>query len=417
MKKKVQELIKHPLISGSIVIFSGTLLANVLNFLFNLFVIKNLTKVDYGILQSLISVITLPNMAASSIIPLIVSFGGGYFAKKEFAKIQGLYRQVGTFFFFTGLLLFVIFLFFIPQISQFFHIKNYFLLILTDVILFLVFISVINNALLQAKLAFNYFTFITFMTALLKLLFGVLFVLLGYAVSGAVGALLVSFLLGYLLTFYPLKFLFVKGQKIEKINTRDLLAYGIPSAITILALSSLISTDILLTKHFFKPDMAGDYAGLSLIGRVIFFFTAPIGTVMFPLIVQSYNKKENFTSTFKLSILLVSLPSIVLAIFYYLFPQIVIPIFAKKEYLSIAQYLGFFALFITLYAVVSLLINFYLAIKKTIIALPTVIVALVQAILIWFYHASIVQVIQISFFSTFLLLVMLLLYYPYATKK
>jgi O-antigen/teichoic acid export membrane protein len=138
---------------------------------------------------------------------------------------------------------------------------------------------------------------------------------------------------------------------------------------------------------------------------------------MFPLIVQKYNKKENFTNTFKLSLLLVSLPSICLVIFYYFFPHFVITFFAKKEYLSISQYITLFSIFISMYTLVSLLTNLYLAINKTKIWIPVSIAALAQASLIWFNHQSILDVILISLGTTFLLLIVLLLYYPYATKK
>ena len=54
---------------------------------------------------------------------------------------------------------------------------------------------------------------------------------------------------------------------------------------------------LILVKHFFSPHDAGIYAGLSLIGRVIFFFSAPIASVMFPVIVQKYARKENYENT------------------------------------------------------------------------------------------------------------------------
>jgi O-antigen/teichoic acid export membrane protein len=417
MKQKARQILKHPLISKSIVMFIGTLLANIINFLFNLFMIKSLTKVDYGVLQSLLSIIALTGMAASATIPLLINFGGTYFAKKDYNRIKKLYKIVGKFFFASGLSLFVIFLIFIPNISQFFHIENYPLLILTDFTIFMGYIFIINHALLNAGLKFNFYALLIFLISLLKLIFGIILVLLGFSVSGAIGAILISSIITYILSFIPLSFLFKKQTSSENINTKELLKYGIPSAIVTLGLTSLISTDIILVKHFFGPDIAGEYSGLSLIGKIIFFFSAPIGTVMFPLIVQKYNKKENFTNTFKLSLLLVSLPSICLVIFYYFFPHFVITFFAKKEYLSISQYITLFSIFISMYTLVSLLTNLYLAINKTKIWIPVSIAALAQASLIWFNHQSILDVILISLGTTFLLLIVLLLYYPYATKK
>ena len=142
------KLLKHPLVSGSAIIFVGSFLANVLNFFFNLFVIKHLSKVDYGTLQTIIAIITLPGIAASAILPLIVNFGGKYFSQKEFEKIRGLYNKIVRFFFSSGAIFFIVFLFFIPRIAEFFHIDNYFSLFLADIFILFTFFNTTHTAFL-----------------------------------------------------------------------------------------------------------------------------------------------------------------------------------------------------------------------------------------------------------------------------
>ena len=44
---------------------------------------------------------------------------------------------------------------------------------------------------------------------------------------------------------------------------RDMIKYALPASIAILSLNSLISTDIILVKHFFSAQDAGLYGGLS----------------------------------------------------------------------------------------------------------------------------------------------------------
>ena len=413
----MMKLLKHPLISGSVIIFVGSFLANVLNFFFNLFVIKHLTKVDYGTLQTIIAIITLPGIAAGAILPLIVNFGGKYFSQKEFEKIRGLYYKIIRFFLSSGAIFFIVFLLFIPLIAAFFHIDNYFILFLADIFILFTFFNTTNTAFLQAKLDFKFITFTVFLGSSLKLILGIAFILLGFSVNGAVGALVVSIIIPYFLTFIPLKFLFIRKSKNIKIPTKELLRYGVPSAITVLGLTSLISMDIILAKHFFDPNEGGDYAGLSLMGRVLFFFTAPIGTVMFPLLVQKYEKKENLQGTFILSVLLVAIPSCLLTVIYFLFPHFIISIFTKSDYFILAPYVGLFAVFTTLFSITSLFVNFYLAIKKVKIFIPTVVAAVLQIIGICLFHENIIQIVYTSLIVTFLLLLTLLLYYPYATRK
>jgi O-antigen/teichoic acid export membrane protein len=183
-------------------------------------------------------------------------------------------------------------------------------------------------------------------------------------------------------------------------------------------LISFISTDIILVKHFFDPTQAGLYAGLSLIGRIIFFVSAPIGTVMFPIIVQKHTKGDSFSNTFKMALGLVLIPSLLLSLFYLFYPTFSILFFLKRpEYLSISPLLGLFGFYITFYNVLYLFANFYLSIKKTFIYIPILTGALLQILLITIYHQSFIQIIMISFVLVLLLVIGFLVYYPYATKK
>lgn len=418
MKERIRQIAKHPLISGSIVIFLGTLVANVGNFFFTIFMASHLSVSNYGILASLITLITLPGYAATALSPLINQFAGKAFAEGNIAKVNGLYRKITKFVFLSGFCFFLLFIVFINTIGKFFAIHDTTILVLTDFAILLSLFIIVNNSFIQAKLAFNFIGFISIITSGLKLFIGIALVLLGLSTKGAVSAIFLSMFIPYLLTFIPIKFIFWKETSKEKINTKDLLNYGIPAALASLALTSLISSDILLVKHFFVERIAGLYAGLSLLGRVVFFFTSPISMVMFPTIVQKYTRKESYTGVLFLSLLLVGLASIGMTVFYFLFPHFVIILFLKKaEYLSIASLLGLFAIFITVFSVLSVLVNFYLSIQKIKVVYPIFVAAISQIILIFMYHQSLAEIVYISLLISFLLLIVLLLYYPYATKK
>jgi O-antigen/teichoic acid export membrane protein len=419
MKQKAIQFLKHPLIYGSSIVVVGGLIANFFNFLFNLFMSRNLSIPDYGILANIVSIITFPALIAGAVNPLIIRFSGSYFANERYDLIRGLYIKILKFLLPLGTFASLFFILNISNISNFFHIENRPVLVITSAMIFFAFLGVLNMALLQAKLAFGYQVFLNLLGAVTKLLLGMLFVVTGYSVTGATSAMLIATILIYSASFFPIRFIFNHKLVTESIiNTRELFSYGIPSALTLLGLTSFISMDILLVKHFFDPVNAGIYAGLSLIGRVIFYISFPIGSVMFPIIVKKHAKNENFHNTFKLSLALVFLPSLLITIFYYSFPKFSILFFLKKpEYLSIEPLLGLFALFISTYCLLFIISTFYLSIKKVFIYIPILIGASLQMILIFFYHQSFLQIIIISLSITFLLVLGLLLYYPHASRK
>lgn len=418
MKQKIEHIFRHPLISGSAVIFFGALFGNVFNFIFSVYMISHLSSANNGTLIALISLINLPSLAVNSFAPTIINFAGPYFANDELTKVRGLYNQMGKLFFILNITLLIISLIFIPQISDFFHINDHFLLVLATVTVFIGLFNVLNSAFLQAKLAFKSMSALLIFSAVLKLGFGIVFVIVGYQVYGAVVALFLSTLIPFLLSFLPLKNILQKKAEKAPLQMKRLFRYSIPSAIAVLGMTAFITTDVLLVKHFFPPAQAGFYAGISLIGRVIFYFSSPIASVMFPLVVQKMSVNQQYTNIFFLSLLLVLVPSLAITGVYFFFPHVVLQIFHIK---NISFYetnlLGFMGLYISLYAIVSILSNFYLSIKKTDIYIPITCAAVTQIILIWFYHATFFSLITISFTVLFLLFIVLLLYYPYATRQ
>jgi len=91
MKQKLINSLKHPLISGSLIMVIGSLLASVLNFVFNLFMSRNLNVADYGALASLVSILSLSMVVATSAVPMLVNFAAVYFAKNDMAHLRGLF--------------------------------------------------------------------------------------------------------------------------------------------------------------------------------------------------------------------------------------------------------------------------------------------------------------------------------------
>jgi O-antigen/teichoic acid export membrane protein len=413
MKHHILSIVKHPIITGSSIVFLGNLIANFFNFLFNIFMSRNLSIIDFGILTTLISVIGLASIPSSALVPTIVSFAGTYVAKGEDGKIRNLFIKMQIFTFIVGTLFLSFFIIFNKNIGSFFHITNSLYITIVGLIIFISYAGVVNSGILQARLAFLFISFTNILGASIKFLLGVFLIVKGFSILGAFYAFFLSYVIPYILTYIPI-YSIISNKKSNKatIDVKSIFLYGIPSGITMLCLLSFISMDVILVKHFFSPEQAGLYAGLSLIGRVIFYFSGPIGMVMFPMVVQQYAKKEKYSHLFYMSLGLVFLASFAITLVYFLFPTFIIELFLKnKNYLVVENLLGLFGIYITIYSLLSVLVNFYLSIKYTKVMIPILIGSILQISLIWICHNSFFQIIFISISITSLLLVLLLLYY------
>lgn len=374
---------------------------------------RNLTVEGFGILASTFSLISLMGIPAGSIVPTIVSFAGSHFAKGDYGTVKALFLKIIKPL--LAISIFVLFCFFIfaGVIGDFFKIADRSIILIIGISVAFMYIGIVSTGLLQAKLAFKYISFTTLVGSALKFGLGAVIVMLGFGIRGAIWAVFIAGVIPFVLGFIYLKSVFIsKVNKTSKINFKTILSYGIPSSLAVLGMASLISTDILLVKHYFDPLHAGVYAGLSLVGKVIFYFTGSIGSVMFPLIVKKHTKNENYNNIFKMAIAMVLIPSVFITTFYFLYPDFSINFFIKNEiYRSASQLLGIFGIFITIYSLITLFVYYFLSIKKTNVYIPVLFAALNQILLIVLYHGSLFIVVTISLLVSLILLAILLIYY------
>ncbi|MBU2632174.1 oligosaccharide flippase family protein, partial [Patescibacteria group bacterium] len=366
----VKRVIKSDLISGSAYLFIGGFVGSTIAFLFNLFLVRSLSPVEYGVYAVLLAFITLETIPAQSLTAVIVRFAVDYFAKEEMEKAARLYFKMFKGFLLFSLLLFILSVIVSAPLAGFLKIDNIYYIWLIGLIVAIYYLSVVNMAFLQSLLKFRYISSLLVTGSFSRLFFGIVLVLIGLKIWGAIGAIFFSAIIPFFLGFRPLLFLIrQKKSKDVVVPTGEIIRYAVPTSISILALVSLTSTDVILVKHFLSPYQAGLYGGLSLIGKVIFYFSAPIGSVMFPLVAKRHTQGAPFANLFYLALLIILLPSILITGFYFIFPSIAINFFlGGGEYLRLIPYLGIFGVFIALFGILNIFLSFFLSIKKTFVA-------------------------------------------------
>jgi len=419
---KLVQLLKttaaHELISGSFFIFLGSTFASFLAFVLNLYLVRGLTYAEYGIFSALISVILLLSIPGQSLIAVIVKYAAKFFANDEIARAGAFYVKLFKYLLLLAILIIIGFVILSPFIANFLNIDDYSAILLTGVTVAVGYVALLNTAFLQSMLLFGKVGLLNVLSGILKLLIGVLLVYLGYGVFGALFGNLMFPVVTFIGGFIILRRVISQRASRANIPVKEFMKYAFPAAIAIISLSSFISTDVILVKHYFLPDEAGLYGGMSLIGRVIFYFTGPIPLVMFPLIVKRHSRGEKYNNLLYLSLFLVFLAGISISIFYYLFPEFTINIFlGGRAYLSLVPLVGIFGIFLTLYSLNNVMVSYFLSIKKTFVAVIVLIFALLQIGLIYIYHDTFAHIIYVSIISTVLLMASLVLYYLFINKK
>jgi len=418
-KENFHKLVKNQLITGSAILFVSAMTSNVGNYLYHLLMGRFLGPESYGLLTSLISLTYLLGIPLGTLNLTVVKYTSSLWAGKKLGPVAFFYSWLNkklTVFVWLGS---VVLLLVSPKIASFLHLESIFLVWLMGASSLVGVYSTISVATLRGLLKFNLMAVSSIVSITLKLTLSVLLVLAGLGIWGAALPFLMAPLVGLFLLRFFVNRLLAKSQAKAKrvIDGQEVFAYAWPVFLSTLAFTSLYTTDLLLARHFLSAQMAGYYASLATLGKIVFFASSPIVMAMFPLISARHENGQDHRQTLNLSLALVLLASLGITGLYFLFPQFMVKALYGADYLAAAPYLVYFSIFLSLYALVNVLVNYYLSIKKVKIVFFPVLAALAQISLILIFHQDIFQIVLVSIIVLGLLLVALLGYHFWENGK
>lgn len=399
MIKRAKKLISHPLASGSAVLFITSIAVNFGNYIFNLLAGRMLGPKEYGVFASLVALFIIFSIPSTILQTIIIKFTSGFKAKNDINAIKALFwdftKKIGIF----SISLFLLLILFSQQIVNYLKISSITPVIFWASIFLITFLGTANNSFLQGLLRFFKLSLGNILGAISKLGFGLGLAYLGFGVNGLLLGFFASIFIPYIYTFIPLRDVLTHqdGHNL-KLNYKEIISFSLPALIAVLGIGLFYTVDVVLVKHFFDEYQAGLYSALSVVGRVIFFASSSITSVMFALSSHNHAKGENTEKIFLMSLILVAAGSLAIASFYFLFPNFTMNFFFGEKFLAAAPYLGVFAVFITLFALCNLMVNFFLSTQRYKILFLPILGAVLQAGLIYRFHESFDQIIMINIF-------------------
>jgi O-antigen/teichoic acid export membrane protein len=412
MKQQLKAVMKSPLLSGSFVMFGGSMFANVVNQIYHIVMGKLLPIEGYGTLAAIFSLLYIISIVPLSTSIAIVKFISTAKSESEIAQVYLGVKRFIQVVAIAGCLILVVLS---PLIANFLHIEEVVAVALAGPVFYFSLTTLVNQAASQGTLKFLGVVTPGIVASITKLLFGALFVLIGWYVTGALWGVVISMVLGYLVST-----LFVREiHKVKRthFNLEPFLKFSAPALLQALAFTSIFTVDLILVKHFLTPSEAGAYAALSLLGKIIFFASSPVTSVMFPIVAGKRARGERIKNIFILAFVANIAISLGVVIMYALFPELIITILYKNDYLWAAGDLVWMGAFIAMYTATHLLVNFALSIGMTRAGVFPAIAAIIQILAILMFHSNILEVIQVSLVITFVLFLSVCMYLSLQFKK
>ncbi|NTU46191.1 glycosyltransferase [Candidatus Roizmanbacteria bacterium] len=353
---------KKMISSGSFLVFS-LMVANGLNFIFNAFLGRILTFSDFGLL-TLLNTFLYINTIFTGALGSTTSHRVAYLSSKKNPEIgKQFFSAVFTKFLFISFVYCVLWIISIPFIVRFFQVHSFVPVLLFTPVLALGFLEAIASGYLQGSFSFATLGIIAIVSTFSKFAVALIVILLGFQSYAYVPIVLMSIV----------SFLFVFGAVYKTITFKTVgrtSLYHFPkkfffiNCIAGLSASSFITIDVLLANHYLSPAASGQYAFLSLAGKMIFFLGSTFNLFIFSFVGRNEGLNKNSNRTFYR--LLFGSGALTFCIYLFVGPfgYLTMPFFFGIKTIAIIPYLNTYALAIAMFTISNSILNYDLARKR-----------------------------------------------------
>lgn len=275
---------RERVLSGSAVLLAGLGFVTLVNFAYNLAVARFLGPIAFGhttAVYTLLILISAVTLSFQILTAKIVAQQGAPEAQAR--SYSGFHVRAWA----AGVCVCLSLILFRGAVSQYLNLRDPLLILLLAFgTLFYVPLGA-RRGYIQGVCKFQHLASNLVLEGLVRLCGSLLMIWLGFGVRGVIAANSAAVIMAYL---------FARSKMVRSNNlTLEVpVAFreGLQAAVFFAGQVVINNCDIVVVKHFFPPEMAGIYAAVAMVGRVVFAFSWAIVSSMFPIAAQSRNHKQ-----------------------------------------------------------------------------------------------------------------------------
>lgn len=375
-----------------ILVFLGTAVVNAFNFLYQLMIAHRLSPIDFAGFNALLSLFMLVSAPLANIQAAVAKYSAEFQAVGSAGQSKRMLLVLIRYGLFAGMAIFVLFYACAPAIAGALKITSLnSAQLLAAMLAFSLLLPLFSGA-LQGLELFGWMVGILVIAGGAKLILTFIFLTLGFNVSGALSAFLVSSIILVLLPLIPLnRFLTGIADK-AAVDFKGFFYFLLPVAASSFSFTAMVNMDMPMVKYFFSGEAPGTYALAQMVGKVFFFFPAAISLVMFPRTAGLNARNMDTRSTLKQSLFYALSLCLLANAAYNLFPDFILKLMTGKAP-GEAVFLGrLFALSMSFFTLTFLLISYFLSLKDLRFLGLLAAGAIIQFAAIALLHKSLIQV-------------------------
>ncbi len=396
--------------------FIGISLFNLFNLLYHFFMVRNLNPPDYGQLNTLLALFMLITVPANTVQTTITRFVSVFQANFQQEQTRAFLNH------FLRIMAGIAFLFLLGltlgsrALATFLQIPVIGLIFLLGVILFFAMVTPIPWGGLQGLQRFGLLTMNLILNGGLKLGLGILLVIGGWGVLGAMGAIAIAYFVTTFLSLFQVAWLMKKdhckkGEPLDLNQTQastfsEAYRYFLPVGIMLLCFMTLTQIDLLVVKHLFTPVEAGYYSIAQMVGKMILFLPLPVVMVMFPKVTLLEAQKKETLPILIWSLMITGALCGVGILCSQLFPHQVTQILTGKVYPECHPLIRLFSINMTFFSLVFILLYYHLAKSQHLFLFPLALLTILQIVGIALFNRTMIEVLTVVGVVAFCLLVL-----------
>ncbi len=262
-----------------------------------------------------------------------------------------------------GLVAAVAFALLSPLLAQFLRIDTPWPLVAAAFALLLLFLRPVTDGTLQGIQHFFGLGSVQILQSFLRLVFAIVLVAAGLQATGAVVALPLGSTVALGLALWLLLPYFRAPQP-QVLPGPISWRFSLYTLIGLLAFAIMVNVDAIIVRRLFGDAAAEAYGPVVTLGKMNLFIPLGIGLVLFPKATQRHAAGRDSRPVLLMALGATLLPGLILTVFYYLFPGWIVQTVFGPAYADPGILLALVGLATTLYAGVSIWLNYALSLER-----------------------------------------------------
>ena len=362
MKLRLAAMLRSVGLRQSLITGFSMILAGGFDYGVNVVAGRWLEPVEYGIFISVTAILQAMLLPAIAIRVVVAFYTVELSALDSSSQVGAFLKRVWRWAWQWGLVAAILLAAISPPLARSLRLPNSWPLWAASLMILMLFLRESTYGVLQGSQAFTGLGLAQVIQSFLRLLFAAGLIWLGWRAAGAILAQPLGCIVALVLAVWWLRPHFKDTDKVAgrpvcwRYSARTLLGLGVFGVLT--------NLDALFVKHFFSPQIAGDYGPVVTLAKVSLFLPWAIGIVLLPKVMQRHAAGRDARPILLLALAGALAPGLGVTTLYVLSPGMLVRILFTGAYSNPGIVLGLASLAATLYAGLYIWLNYALSLER-----------------------------------------------------